>query len=81
MYFAWGDAPAQNFVRTGLRKKNEKKRPLPRRQHPQWQQPGQGERWVGRYLPELGMPPLTMQDEGLTKGASCPSHCPRSGAS
>eukprot|EP00670_Eutreptiella_braarudii_P019756 CAMPEP_0174345264 /NCGR_PEP_ID=MMETSP0811_2-20130205/728_1 /TAXON_ID=73025 ORGANISM="Eutreptiella gymnastica-like, Strain CCMP1594" /NCGR_SAMPLE_ID=MMETSP0811_2 /ASSEMBLY_ACC=CAM_ASM_000667 /LENGTH=75 /DNA_ID=CAMNT_0015468867 /DNA_START=319 /DNA_END=546 /DNA_ORIENTATION=- len=30
---------------------------------------------VGRYLRELGMPPLTMQEEGLTKGTSCPSHC------
>ena len=27
------------------------------------------------------MPSLTMQEEGLTKGASCPSHCPSSGAS
>ena len=36
---------------------------------------------VGRYLRELRMPPLAMQEEGLTKGTSCPSHCPRSGAS
>ena len=36
---------------------------------------------VGRYLRELGMPPSTMQEEGLTKGMSCPSHCPSSGAS
>ena len=36
---------------------------------------------VGRYLRELGMPPLTLQEEGLTKGTSCPSHCPMSGAS
>ena len=36
---------------------------------------------VGRYLRELGMPPLTMQEEGLTKGTSCPSHCPMLGAS
>ena len=36
---------------------------------------------VGRYLGELGMPPLTMQEEGLTKETSYPSHCPRSGAS
>ena len=36
---------------------------------------------VGRYLRELGMPPLTMQEEGLTKGTSCLSHCPMSGAS
>ena len=36
---------------------------------------------VGRYLRELGMPPLAVQEEGLTKGTSCPSHCPRSGAS
>ena len=36
---------------------------------------------VGRYLRELGMPPLTMQEEGLTKGTSCPSHCPMSCAS
>ena len=36
---------------------------------------------VGRYLRELGMPPLTVQEEGLTKGASCLSHWPRSGAS
>ena len=27
------------------------------------------------------MPPLTMQEEGLTKGTSCPSHVPRSVAS
>ena len=27
------------------------------------------------------MPPLTMQKEGLTKGTSCPSGCPRSAAS
>ena len=27
------------------------------------------------------MPPLTMQEEGLTKGTSCPSHCPSLGAS
>ena len=27
------------------------------------------------------MPPLTLQEEGLTKGTSCPSHCPMSGAS
>ena len=27
------------------------------------------------------MPPFTMQEGGLTKGTSCPSHCPRSGAS
>ena len=27
------------------------------------------------------MPPLTMQAEGLTKGTSCPSHCPMLGAS
>ena len=26
------------------------------------------------------MPPLTLQDKGLTKGTSCPSHCPISGA-
>ena len=26
------------------------------------------------------MPPSTMQEEGLTKGTSCPSHCPSSGA-
>ena len=25
---------------------------------------------VGRYLRELGMPPLTLQEEGLTKGTS-----------
>ena len=25
-------------------------------------------REVGRYLRELGMPPLTLQEEGLTKG-------------
>ena len=25
------------------------------------------------------MPPSTMQEEGLTKGTSCPSHWPRSG--
>ena len=25
------------------------------------------------------MPPLTLQEEGLTKGTSCPSHCPMSG--
>ena len=36
---------------------------------------------VGRYLRELRMPPLTMQEECLTEGASCPSHCPMSGAS
>ena len=36
---------------------------------------------VGRYLRQLGMPPLTLQEEGLTKGTSCPSHCPMSGAS
>ena len=36
---------------------------------------------VGRYLRELGMPPLTVQEEGLTKGTSCPSHCPMLGAS
>ena len=36
---------------------------------------------VGRYLRDLGMPPLTVQEEGLTKGTSCPSHCPMSGAS
>ena len=36
---------------------------------------------VGRYLRELGMPPLTLQEEGLTKGTSCPSHRPMSGAS
>ena len=36
---------------------------------------------VGRYLRELGMPPLTLQEEGLTKGTSCPSDCPMSGAS
>ena len=36
---------------------------------------------VGRYLRELGMPPLTLQEECLTKGTSCPSHCPMSGAS
>ena len=36
---------------------------------------------VGRYLRELGMPPLTLQEEGLTKGTSCSSHCPMSGAS
>ena len=24
------------------------------------------------------MPPLTLQEEGLTKGTSCPSHCPMS---
>ena len=36
---------------------------------------------VGRYLRELEMPPLTLQEEGLTKGTSCPSHCPMSGAS
>ena len=38
-------------------------------------------RLVGRYLRELGMPPLTLQEEGLTKGMSCPSHCPMLGAS
>ena len=38
-------------------------------------------RYVGRYLWELRMPDLTMQEEGLTKGTSCPSHCPSSGAS
>ena len=27
------------------------------------------------------MPPLPMQEEGLTKGTSCPSHCPSSGDS
>ena len=27
------------------------------------------------------MPPLTVQEEGLTKGTSCPSHCPMLGAS
>ena len=27
------------------------------------------------------MPPLTMWEEGLTKGKSCPSYCSRSGAS
>ena len=27
------------------------------------------------------MPPLTVQEEGLTKQTFCPSHCPRSGAS
>ena len=36
---------------------------------------------VGRYLQELGMPPLTLPEEGLTKGTSCPSHSPMSGAS
>ena len=36
---------------------------------------------VGRYLRELGTPPLTLQEEGLTKGTSFPSHCPMSGAS
>ena len=36
---------------------------------------------VCRYLRELGMPPLTLQEEGLTKGTSCPSHCPMSGVS
>ena len=36
---------------------------------------------VDRYRRKLGMPPLTMQEEGLTKWTSCPSHCPRSGAS
>ena len=36
---------------------------------------------AGRYLRELRVPPLTMQEEGLTKGTSCPSHCPMSGAS
>ena len=41
----------------------------------------EGWRQVGRYLRELGMPPLTLQEEGLTKGTSCPSHCPMSGAS
>ena len=35
---------------------------------------------VGRYLRELRMPPLTMQEEGLTKGTSCPSHCSCSAA-
>ena len=25
------------------------------------------------------MPPLTLQEEGLTMGTSCPSHCPMSG--
>ena len=25
------------------------------------------------------MPPLTLQEEGLTKGTSCPSHCNRLG--
>ena len=35
---------------------------------------------VGRYLRVLGMPSLTLQEEGLTKGTSCPSHCPMSGA-
>ena len=28
-------------------------------------------RYVGRYLRELGMPSLTMQEEALTKGTSC----------
>ena len=27
---------------------------------------------VGRYLRELGMPPLGLQEEGLTKGATTP---------
>ena len=27
------------------------------------------------------MPPLTVQEEGLIKGTSCPSHCPMLGAS
>ena len=27
------------------------------------------------------MPPLTRQEDGLTKGTSCPSNCPMSGAS
>ena len=36
---------------------------------------------VGRYLRELGMPPLTMQEKGLTKGTSCSSYCPMSDAS
>ena len=27
------------------------------------------------------MPPLTLQEEGPTKGTSCLSHCPMSGAS
>ena len=36
---------------------------------------------VGRYLREPGMPFLTLQEEGLTKGTSCPSHCTMSGAS
>ena len=43
--------------------------------------PQEAYRYVGRYLRELGMPPLTMQEEGLTKGTSCPSDCPRSDAS
>ena len=36
---------------------------------------------VRRYFRELGMPPLTMQEEDLTKKTSCASHCPSSGAS
>ena len=36
---------------------------------------------VGRYLREVGMPPLTLQEEGLTKGTSCAFHCPMSRAS
>ena len=43
--------------------------------------PLEGLRYVGRYLWEPGTPPLTVQEEGLTKGTSCPSHCPMSGAS
>ena len=39
------------------------------------------QRWVGRYLREFGLPLLTMQEEGLTKRTSCPSHCPSSGSS
>ena len=38
-----------------------------------------GGTWVGRYLLELGMPPLTMQEERLTKRTSYPSHGPASG--
>ena len=35
--------------------------------------------YVGRYLWQLGMPPLTKQEEGLTNGTFCTSHCPMSG--
>ena len=38
-------------------------------------------RLVGRYRPELRMSLLTMQEEGLSRGMSCPAHCPSSGAS